>query len=221
MTATDQQIRDSLHAARDRMTLLQPEDVALYRIHQRAAGTQVRRARRRWVLPVGAAAIVGVGASVAVAVTVANDGSSDAFRGLHPDKAQIGATNEEPHALLGNLPADGGGTLRAYVTTKPGTTVCVFVESLTPSGAQTDSISYCGNEPATQADLRLVNGVLIGWVPDQSVTSVHITGNGYSKTAQVVARHFVAPAAPTGSTETIRGLNAASHVNAVWTVPVQ
>lgn len=221
MPVFDQQIRDSLIAARDQMTLAQPEDVALHHVHQRAATAPVRRTRRRWLIPAGAAAIVGIGASVAVAVTVSNDGSSAAFRNLHPDKSQIGSTMDEPHVLLGNLPAAAGQTLRAYVTTRPGTSNCALVETVTSGGTQIDSISYCTVEPAGQAELHLVNGALIGWVPNHAVTTVKVSGDGYSSTAAVLSQHFLAPAAPAGSTETVRGLNAAGKVTAVWAASVR
>lgn len=165
MNVTDDQIRDALRAERARMVLNREDETSIQMMRQRAAMTPTRRSRR-WALPAGiAAGVLGLGASVAVAVGIANDGSQDAFRHLHPNKADAGAINEQPHAVLGNLALAEGGEIRAYVTTQPGHAACVLVEHLTSAGAQVDSVAYCGDEPATRADLRLVNGAVIGWCP--------------------------------------------------------
>ncbi|PZS19252.1 MAG: hypothetical protein DLM57_04465 [Pseudonocardiales bacterium] len=222
MTVTDEQIRDSLRASRERMVLNHQDETSVQLIRQRAATTPTRRVRPRWALPAGiATGVLGLGASVAVAVTVTNDGSTDAFRHLHPNKADATVTSEQPHALLGNLALAGGGEIRAYVTTLPGRAACVLVEQLTPAGAQIDSIAYCGDESARRADLRLLNGAMIGWVPDRIVSSVRVSGPGYDSTARVVAQHFVVPAAASGSTETVTGRDTAGRPVSVWSVPVQ
>lgn len=133
------------------------------------------------------------------------------------------AWTEEPHVLIGDLGAGGSERVRAYITTQSGVGACVLIEHLTPAGAQIDSVSYCGDEPAATADVRLVNGAVIGWVPDSSVTSVTVTAAGVSTTAPVVAHHFLlapTPATTTGSTVTVTGQRPDGHPASVWTVAV-
>jgi hypothetical protein len=222
----DTELRAALLLVREQLVLQHDDAASADLIRQRAlADVATGRRRRRLTVPVAVtAAFLGVGASVAVAVSVAyDDGSQAAFQHLHPDKANATASTEEPHVLIGDLDQGRGVLIRAYTTTRSGLGACVLVEHVTVAGAQIDSVSYCGDEPAAIADVRLVNGAEIGWVPDSSVASVTVTAGGSSATTAVVAHHFLlAPsmATTTGSTVTVTGRRADGHLVSVWNVAV-
>lgn len=221
----DTELRAALLQVREQLVLQHDDAASTGMIRQRALGDVVTGRRRRLTVPVAViAGFIGVGATVAVAASLANDdGSQDAFRHLHPDKANATASTEEPHVLIGDVGAGGSARVRAYTTTQSGVGACVLVEHVTAAGAQIDSIAYCGDEPAATSDLRLVNGAEIGWVPDPSVASVTVTAGAVSTTAAVVAHHFLlaaTPATTTGSTVTVTSRRADGHLVSVWNVAV-
>ncbi len=221
----DPELRAALLQVREQLMLRHDDAAAAGMIRQRALGNAVTGRRRRLTVPVAViAGFLGIGATVAVAASRANDdGSQAAFRHLHPDKANATASTEEPHVLIGDLGAGGSDRVRAYTTTQSGAGACVLVEHVTAAGAQIDSIAYCGDEPAATAEVRLVNGAEIGWVPDPSITSVTVTAGGTSTTAAVVAHHFLlapTPAAANGSTVTVTGRRADGHLVSAWNVVV-
>jgi len=222
----DAEIGAALRQVHEQMPLLH-EDVASARLLCQGAESQVkgsRRGRARLTIPlVIIGGSLGLGASVAVALGVANDGSHAAFTQLHPDKTNVMSSTEEPHALIGNLSLTKGELLRVYATTQSGLGACVLVEHVTSTGGQIDSVSYCGDEPAATADVRLVNGAEVGWVPDSSVGSVTVASSGYSTTAPVVAHHFVvipATGIATGSVLTVTGRRADGSVAGIWQLAV-
>jgi hypothetical protein len=218
----DTALRAALLQIREQLVLQHDDAASAGLIRQRALGdVATGHRRRRLTVPVAVAGLLGAGAAVAVAASLAHDdGSQAAFQHLHPDKANATASTEEPHVLIGDLSLSGE-LIRAYTTTRSGVGACVLVEHVTAAGAQIDSVAYCGDEPTATADVRLVNGAEIGWVPDSSVTSVTVAAGGISATATVVAHHFVlAPSTATtsGSTVTVTGRRTDGHLLSVWNV---
>lgn len=216
-------LRTGLLALRDGLSLQHDDSASARAIVERASrGRRPWYRRPRWIVPtVCVAAGIGIGVPVAVAVVSGNDGSRAAFRHLHPNKANAHLDTEQPHALVATIRSDGH-LARAYVTLPVSRKNCALVENLTPAGQQIDGISYCGLDPAHAADIRDVNGALLGWVPDTRITSVRVetTGHGPEHTS-VVAQHFLLPLpghTPTGTTFRVTGFDAAGHVVGHWSV---
>jgi hypothetical protein len=179
--------------------------------------------RRTWVVPaVLATASLGIAVPVAAGVVAGDDGSQAAFHHLHPNKADARSTTEQNHVLIGTFDADAQ-IVRAYVTLPSGPNACALVEHVTAAGNEIDSISYCGSEPEDGADVRTINGVLLGWVPDARITSITMTAGDVAlgTHVEVVAHRFVLPAPQpvgAGSVGSVIGFGSGEQVLGRWNV---
>jgi hypothetical protein len=172
---------------------------------------------RRVATPVFAAVATLAVAGTATAATVAvlRDDTAKEFTTLHPDKASVSATAEEPHDLVGTVTIGPNLKARLYVTTGQGAGRCGLVQNLDAANSEIDSVGFCGGTGVAWANV--VNGALVGMVPDQT-TSVRLAMDGVVSETPVVHGMFITVPPGAGVTDTqLVGYRGSSRIGA-WTV---
>jgi hypothetical protein len=200
----DQQVPQQL---RDALTAAEPDLELKYAAAPRPdrRGRRLRPTRRYALLL--AAVVAGLAGATGVAVAADPDSNriDDIFRGLHPDKNDT-SESVEPHDLVGSVQLPGGEQVKLYATDATTAGSCASVVS--SSGA---SISFC--QGPSGVDLQVINGALVGYLPQAEVVTVKVTSGSKTSEAPVVHRYFILPpdAGEVGSPVSVTGENAAGE----------
>lgn len=168
--------------------------------------------RRRWSGALLASVLVGLGASgVAVAAVVSHAGSDpvhDFFWGV-PQKGPHGGRlavqpSEEPHVLVATVTLPDAQHASVYVSAAHEPAVCLLVQNTLGDGSVGQGT--CGDGPQdNSAAVWPMSGVLVGAVPDTTISRVRVTLGGQNLELAVVDRYFAFAPPDNASASTLVG----------------